>query len=135
MILPMFIYKPGTGNIYWTPSTPAIGKQPLDCLAAIRHDSITSSGIKQAVLERIDDVMTLSFPIVPLADLASWKAFMQFALAGGVFAYRPNSTDNTVWGEYTLDSLAWTPKFVCFGTFSFELQCRLWVGGTVESGS
>lgn len=135
MILPMFIYNLGSGDIEWVPSTPAIGKQPLDCLAATRHDSITSSGIKQSVLERIDDVMTLSFPFVPVGDLANWKAFMAWALAGNVFAYRPNSTINTVWGEYTLDSLDWTPKFVCFGYFSFELQCRLWVGQTVVSGS
>jgi hypothetical protein len=131
----MFIYNPGSGNVDFTPTYPPIGKQPLDCLAATRHDSITSSGIKQSVLERIDDVMTLTFSYVPASDLAAWKAFMTWALAGNVFAYRPNAADNTVWGDYTLDSQDWTPKFVCLGTFSFELQCRKWVGGTVESGS
>jgi hypothetical protein len=60
---------------------------------------------------------------------------MQYALAGGVFAYRPNAASNAAWGEYTLDSLDWTPKFVCPGIFSFELQCRMWVGQTVVSGS
>lgn len=131
----MFIYNTGSGDIEWVPSIPPVGKQPLDGLAAQRHDSITSSGIKQSVLERIDDVMTLTFPAVPQADLASWKAFMEWVLAGNVFAYRPNSLDDTVWGEYTLDSLDWTPKFVCPGTFSFEFACRLWVGQTVVSGS
>ena len=135
MILPMFLYNPGSGVVQWVPTYPPIGKQPDDCLEAIRHDSITSSGIKQAVLERLDDVMTLSFPFVPVADLVSWKAFMTFALAGGVFAYRQNSTTNAAWGEYTLDSQEWTPKFVCFGTFSFEFKCRLWVGQTIVSGS
>jgi hypothetical protein len=135
MIVPTFIYNLGAGDIYFTPTWPPIGKQPLDGLEATRHDSFTSTGIKQSVLERVDDVMTLSFQFVPQSDLAAWKAFMTWALAGNIFAYRPNSTDHTVWGEYTLDSMAWTPKFVCVGTFSFDIQCRLWVGATVVSGS
>jgi hypothetical protein len=135
MIQCMFIYNSGSGDVHFTPAYPAIGKQPNDGLAATRHDSITSSGIKQAVLERIDDVTTLTFPYVPQTDLAAWKAMMTWLLAGNVFAYRPNATDNTVWSEYTLDSMDWTPKWVAPYTFSFALQCRLWVGQTVESGS
>jgi hypothetical protein len=135
MIQQMLIYNTGSGDIEFTPTYPAIGRQPLDGLAATRHDSITSSGIKQAVLERIDDVMTLTFPFVPQSDLASWKAFMLWVLAGNVFAYRPNAADNTVWEEYTLDSQEWTPKWVAPQTFSFAFQCRLWVGATVVSGS
>ena len=131
----MFIYNTGSGDVEFTPTYPPIGKQLNDGLAATRHDSFTSSGIKQSVLERIDDVMTLNFPFVPQSDLAAWKSFMEYALAGGVFAYRPNAADDTVWYEYTLDSMDWTPKFVCPGTFSFSLQCRLWVGATVVSGS
>jgi hypothetical protein len=131
----MLVYNLGAGDIYFTPSIPAIGKQPLDGLAATRHDSITSSGIKQAVLERIDDMMTLSYPWVPQSDLAAWKAFTTYALGGGVFAYRPDATNASVWNEYTLDSLDWTPKWVAPQTFSFSLLCRLWVGATVVSGS
>jgi hypothetical protein len=131
----MFVYNTGSGDIEFTPTYPAIGKQPLDGWLATRHDSITSSGIKQAVLERIDDVMTLTFSYVPQSDLAAWKAMMQWLLAGNVFAYRPNAADNTVWGEYTLDSMDWTPKWIAPQTYSFELKCRMWVGGTVVSGS
>jgi hypothetical protein len=135
MIQSMFVYNLGAGDIYFTPTIPPIGKQPLDALVATRHDSITSSGIKQAVLERIDDVVTFSFQFVPQSDLTAWKAFMTYALAGGVFAYRPNAADNTVWSEYTLESTEWNPKFISPGWFSFQFQCRLWVGGTVVSGS
>jgi hypothetical protein len=135
MIQQMFIYNTGSGDIYFTPTWPAIGRQPNDGLAATRHDSITSSGIKQAVLERIDDVMTLTFSFVPQSDLAAWKTMMTWLLAGNVFAYRPNAADNTVWNEYTLDSMDWTPKWVAPQTFSFSLQCRLWVGATEVSGS
>lgn len=131
----MLIYTTGSGDIEFTPAYPPTGKQPLDCLTAERTDSITSSGIKQSVLERIDDVMTLTFSTVPQSDLAAWKAFMLWALAGNVFAYRPNAADDTVWREYTLDSKDWNYKWVATGFYSFELQCRLWVGATVVSGS
>ena len=126
----MFVYPAGSPivDVYFTPTLPPIGKQPLDCLASTRHDSITSSGIKQSVSERIDDVMTLTFPMVPLSDLAAWKSFMIYALAGNIFAYRPNAAVNTTWYDYTLDSQDWNPKFVAPGYYSFELQCRLWVG-------
>jgi hypothetical protein len=134
-IVPAFVYNMGAGDVTWIPTYPAIGKQPNDGLAATRHDSFTSSGIKQSVLERVDDVMTLSFPYVPLGDLASWKTMMTWLLAGNVFAYLPNSLVDTVWGEYTLDSMDWTPKWTSYQNFSFELQCRLWVGATVVSGS
>lgn len=135
MIIPMFIYNLGFGDIEFVPTYPPIGKQPLDGWTATRHDSFTSSGMKQSVLERIDDVMTLTFSYVPLSDMVAWKQMMEWLLAGNIFAYRPNSSDDTIWGEYTLDSMDWTPKFVCVGIFSFELQCRLWVGQTVVSGS
>lgn len=135
MIQCLFRYNAGAGDVNFTPVYPPRGKQPLDGLLATRHDSITSSGIKQAVLERIDDVTTLVFPFVPQSDLAAWKAFMLFALAGGVFAYRPNAADPTIWNEFTTDQLDWTPKWVAPQMFSHELKCRLWVGATVESGS
>ena len=78
---------------------------------------------------------TLSFPAVPQSDLSGWKAFMTYALAGQVFAYRPNAADNTTWADYTLDSTDWDPKWVAPQTFSFALQLRKWVGATVVSGS
>jgi|ERR1019366_7277577 hypothetical protein len=133
----MFVYPAGSplGNVYFTPTLPPIAKQPLDGLAATRHDSFTSSGIKQSVLERVDDVMTLTFSMVPQSDMAAWKAFMSYALAGGIFAYRPNAADPTTWADYTLDSMDWTPKFVAPGYFSFGLQCRMLVGSPQVSGS
>lgn len=131
-----FIYNAGAGDVHFIPTYPPTKKQPdAGGLAAVRHDSITSSGIKQSVLERIDTLAEFSFPFCPLSDMAGWEAFMSFALGGGVFAYRPNSADNTVWYEYTLESMDWVPKWVSYKQFSISFQARLWVGSTVESGS
>jgi hypothetical protein len=133
-IVPLFTYNSGAGDVNFIPTYPAIGKQPNDGLAATRHDSITSSGIKQSVLERIDDVMTLPFLYVPQSDLPAWKTMMTWLLAGNVFAYFPNSLVDS-YNDYTLDNMDWNPKWVAPYTFSFELQCRFWVGATVISGS
>jgi hypothetical protein len=132
----MFIYNPGSGIVEFVPTYPAISRAALGGGgAATRHDSLTSTGIKKSVLERIDTLNTLTFPFAPAGDMANWQAFMNYALAGGVFAYRPNALDNTVWYEYTLDSMDWVPKLTSWQNHSFDIQCRLWVGATEISGS
>jgi hypothetical protein len=136
MIQGMLIYNTGSGDVEFTPTYPAL-KKPFGAggLSATRHDSIATAGNKQSVLERIDTLNSLTFPICPESDMPSWILFLNYALGGGVFAYRPNAADNTVWYEYTLDSMTAPFKFVSFGVFEVALQCRLWVGATVVSGS
>jgi hypothetical protein len=132
----MLLYDPGSGVIEFTPVYPAIGKQQLGGgLAATRHDSVASAGNKQSVLERVDTLTTLSFPFCAASDISAWKAFLDYAIGGGVSAFRPNAADDTVWYEYSLDSMDWVLKFVAPGIFSLEFQCRLWVGATEVSGS
>jgi hypothetical protein len=77
-------------------------------------------------------VTTLTFPFVPLSDMAAWKAFQEYALTGGQFAYRPmpdypviTAGDNTGFSTFQLISMNWTPKFESVGIFSLELKLRL----------
>ena len=90
--------------------------------------AVFTHGFHRFVYSEWVNAKTLTFPMVPQSDLAAWKAFMNYALGGNPFAYRPNAADNTTWADYTLDSMDWTPKFIAPGYFSFALQCRLWVG-------
>lgn len=132
----MFIYNPGGGNVEFTPTYPATKRMPGEGgLTALRHDSITSSGIKQSVLERIDTLAPLSFPYCPDTDMDDWRSFMSFALGGGVFAFRPDASDGSVWYEYTLENMDWSPKWTSYKNFSVDLQVRLYDGSTVVSGS
>jgi hypothetical protein len=136
MIQGMLIYNTGSGDVEFTPTYPALKKAfGAGGLSATRHDSVATAGNKQSRLENIATLNPLTFPICPASDMPSWILFLNYALAGGVFAYRPNAADNTVWYEYTLDSMAAPFKFVSFGVFAVDLQCRLWVGATVVSGS
>lgn len=87
-IVPKFIYNSNT----FIPTYPPKGKVPVDKQSATRHDSITSSGLRQSVLERIDRVLTLEFQFIPESELSSWDAFIGWVLAGGQFQYYPDST-------------------------------------------
>jgi hypothetical protein len=132
----MLIYNAGAGIVDFTPTYPAVKRQPgAGGVEATRHDSFTSSGIKQSVLERIDTVTTLTFVACPATEMDSWQAFFTWALSGGVFAFRPDATDHLTWYEYTLDSMDFVPKWTSFNNFSVELKVRLYVGSTVVSGS
>lgn len=130
MITPKFAYFNGSTIVDFTPSNPAVKKTPqgVGPLVAVRHDSITTSGIKQSVVERIDEFFDLSFEDVPLSDLAGWKAFMTTALTGAQFTYYPDSTDALTYFDYTLENTDWRPKWKSFKNFSFTMLMRLWHG-------
>lgn len=146
-----FTYTSGTGGggtpVGFTPKYPPIKKQPFTLwgLEAKRADSITADGVKASVLDRMDVVTTLTFPMVALSDMAAWKAFEQYALTGGFFTYRPildypntslvepmfeypgtdSGDDMGGYSVVQVISMDWTPKFESPGIFSLELKLRL----------
>jgi hypothetical protein len=131
----MFVYQASVGNLVgFTPVYPPRGKQPLYQwgLEAKRADSVTVDGIKKSVLDHIDQVTILTFPFVSLSDMAAFKAFEQFALTGGTFAYRPmpdypviTPGDNTGFSTFTLVNMDWTPKFESPAIFSLAMKLKL----------
>lgn len=130
MIVPKFAYFNGSTIVDFIPTWPAVKKTPQGVapLEAVRHDSITTSGIKQSVLERIDEFLELSFEDVPESDLATWKAFFSVALAGSQFTYYPDSTVPGTYFDYTLEDMAWRPKWKSWKNYSFAIRMRLWHG-------
>jgi len=129
-ITPRFAYNAGLGIVDFTPAIPPTKKTPFAPLEATRHDSITSTGLKQSVLERIDVMTVLSFENVPESDMASWRDFMAWTLAGNQFTYYPDSTDESTSTEYTLENTDWTPKWNSLQNYSFTFKMRTYVGGS-----
>ncbi len=135
----MFVYFPSGTEVDFTPVFSPVAKQPEYQwgLEAKRVDSITASGLKQSVCERIDQVTTVKFPYVALSDMAAWKAFESYALGGGTFFYRPNIgwSDDTGYLTCAMVSMDWTPKFKSFQAFSLDMKLRLvaesFVGGSI----
>lgn len=121
--IPKFVYNPGGGDITLSPTYPPVNKEPVNALEAVRHDSITTSGIQQSVTERVDQVQHLEFKTVPQSDLAAWAAFMKWAVAGGLFYYYPDGTLTGNNGFLLIDT-GWSPKRVFFQTYSFNIAMR-----------
>jgi hypothetical protein len=123
-LTPCFQYNPGSGNVNFIPTYPPINKQPQGSLNAVRHDSITSSGKKQSVSERLENLNTFEFANVPQADMANWNAFLGYALGGGQFTWFADSTNLAGGTLYTLEDTAWDPKRTAFQNFAFTIKVR-----------
>lgn len=129
-IRPKFAYNDGGGIVDFSPTYPATKKVPAGDgpLAAIRHDSITTSGIKQSVVERVDEFIVLPFETIPEADLTSWKQFMKWAIKGNQFTYYPNAADGATYYEVTVEETDYHPTYVAYKTYSLTITLRIFVG-------
>lgn len=130
----MFVYQAAGASVTtkFTPQFPPVKKQPYTLwgLEATRHDSLTTDGAKKSVFERVDNVTTLTFPFVTLADMAAWKALETYALTGAPFAYCPSfdpwmKLDETGFSAVQLLSMDWKPHFESFGIFSLEMKIKI----------
>ena len=126
--IPRFVYDPGTGAVSFTPTYPNMQKPGKDNFEAVRHDSTTSSGIRQSMLERVDRIKPVNFEFVPWSDLSSWEAFLSYAVQGGDFSYYPDST-LTAFQTFQLVEDKVSSSFVCFGFDKITFNLRLVPGG------
>ena len=92
MANPAIVYPYGSGTatlMFQRPPT----KVPAYSSTAVRHDNVASSGVRESVLERIDNFLDLDLEWVGIgSDVQAWAQFMNYALQGGVFAYYPDSS-------------------------------------------
>jgi hypothetical protein len=66
---------------------------PYSSRKSLRHDTWSTYGMAQRVLERTDHFLKFQMDrIVPGADAAAWDAFLETALAGYAFDYYPDAT-------------------------------------------
>lgn len=127
--VPKFVYNPGTGAVTLSPTYPPIGKAMMDDRDAVRHDSMSSSGIRQVALERVDIIKPLQFEFVLWTDLPAWQSFIDFAITGGQFSYYPDATASA-FNTYELMDTSFSPKFASFNLSKFSLKLRLVPGGS-----
>jgi len=91
---------------------------------AVRHDNVATSGVRESVIERIDNFLDLDLEWVGTgSDLQAWAQFMTFALQGGVFAYYPDGSQ-TMFTNYWLEDTNWTAAYKAPGQYSFHLKFR-----------
>jgi hypothetical protein len=91
---------------------------------ATRHDNISSSGVRESILERIDNFLEIEMQAVLLgSDVEDWNAFMQYALAGNQFSYYPDASQAS-FTNYWLEGTTWKPGYKAPGLYSFKLKFR-----------
>jgi hypothetical protein len=120
---PAIVYPYGTGSATLTFLRPPT-KVPAYSSTAVRHDNVASSGVRESVLERIDNFLDLDLEWVGIgSDVQAWAQFMSYALQGGVFAYYPDSSQSS-FANYWLEDTNWTAAYKAAGQYSFHLKFR-----------
>jgi len=139
--VPAIVYDPGTGSVTLSPTLPNTKKPGLndgndDQRSGQRTRSITSSGIVQDVIERVDILRAITFELVAISELPAWAAFFDYAIPGGKFSYYPdaNLSDHQDW---ILEDESWKPQRAIIGYATFTFNVRLVVGdsGTISTGT
>ncbi len=91
---------------------------------AKRHDNVSSSGVRESILERIDNFLEIAMAtVLSGADVENWNNFMQFALAGNQFQYYPDSSLSS-FTNYLLEDTTWQAAYRAPGLYRFKLKFR-----------
>jgi hypothetical protein len=123
MANPQIIYDAGSGPVTLS-FTQLPRRVPAYEYAAVRHDNVSSAGVRESVLERIDVFLELEMERVASgSDVQAWDEFMQFALGGGQFAYYPDSAESA-YTNYWLEDTNWTAAYKTAGQYTFKLKFR-----------
>jgi hypothetical protein len=129
IIVPKFTWNDGSPHTL-TPIFPPEQKVPVDARDRQGSEDYSTDGIGQWMTDRIDRIRTLSFNNVKQSELASWEAFIDFAIEKNTFLYYPDSTSGTNY-TVTLEDNKWDPKFNFKSSsgsfFKFTLTLRMYV--------
>lgn len=124
MSYPKIVYTP-TGLSQQTLNFAAPPtRQPAVWKAAVRHDNVATSGVRESVLERVDQFLEINLDWIRSgADLASWQAFLDHALTGASFDYYADASVASFVTCVLEDSEA-RLEFKAPGIYSLALKLR-----------
>jgi hypothetical protein len=123
MANPAIVYPYGSGSATLLFQRPP-RRVPAYSAVAVRHDNVASSGVRESVLERIDNYLDLDLEWVGIGgDVSAWAQFMSYALQGGVFAYYADSSQSN-FINFWLEDTNWTAAYKAAGQYSFHLKFR-----------
>lgn len=123
MANPKIIYDPGTGPTTLNFLRPP-RRVPAYFTEAVRHDNISSAGVREAIFLRADNFLEFEMEWVASgADVQAWNSFLQYALKGGQFSYYPDSA-LTALTNYWLEHVTWRADYKAPGQYTFRLKLR-----------
>jgi hypothetical protein len=123
MANPQIVYNPGAGPVTLPFTYPPTGVAAYNSVAT-RHDNVSSAGVRESILERVDAFLELEMnTVLSGADAANWNSFMQYALLGGQFSYYPDSSQ-AAFTNYWLEQTSWLASYARPGQLKFKLKFR-----------
>jgi hypothetical protein len=124
MSFPKIIYTPAGGTEQVLNFVCPARQQPGYFKVAVRHDNVATVGIRESVLERIDEFLEFSLEWIQAGtDLANWRAFLDHALTGAAFAYYPDAADS-IFTLYVLDDTEARFEYKCAGMYQLKVKFR-----------
>jgi hypothetical protein len=92
--------------------------------AATRHDNTSTAGVRETVVERLDEFLEITMEWVSQgSDVDAWNAFVQNALQGIEFDYFPDQ-DQPEYTTFTLESTDWRAEYKARGEYTFRVLFR-----------
>jgi hypothetical protein len=124
MAFPKIIYTPQGGTEQTLTFLYPPQQQPGYQKTAVRHDNVSAAGIRESVLERIDEFLDISMEWIQAGtDLANWRAFLDSALTGAPFAYYPDA-DLAAFTNYALEDTETQIEYKAAGIYALKLKLR-----------
>jgi len=123
MAVPQIVYTASDGTEQTLSFAYPPRQQPAYQKEAIRHDNISTSGVRESVLERLDEFLELSLEYLPASNVSSWSAFLDFALTGSSFAYYPDASQSS-FTNYVLEDMEGKLAYQAPGFYTLKLKLR-----------
>lgn len=124
MANPKIVYAPAGGSEQTLTFAFPPRQQPAYFRNAVRHDNVSTAGVRESVLERTEEFLELSLPWIRAgADLAAWQAFLDQALTGAPFSYYPDASQ-PAFGNYLLEDTETKLEWRTPGVYTITLKLR-----------
>ena len=124
MSYPKIVYTPAGGTEQTLNFSSPITRQPGIWKSAVRHDNVASSGVRESVLERVDQYLEINLDWIRAGtDLANWQAFLDHALTGAAFSFYSDAAVPSLVNCVLEDTEA-RIEFKATGVYSLSLKFR-----------
>jgi hypothetical protein len=124
MSYPKIVYTPAGGTEQTLSFVSPPTRQPGNWKSAVRHDNVSSSGVRESVLERVDEFLEINLDWIRAGtDLANWQAFVDHALTGAAFAFYSDASV-TSFINCVLEDTEARIEFKAVGVYSLTLKFR-----------
>jgi hypothetical protein len=121
---PKIVYTPASGSEQTLSFVLPPRQQPGYSKTAVRHDNLSTCGVRESVLERVDEFLEFSLEwIQPGTDLDNWRAFLDHALTGAPFAYYPDAAQAS-FANYVLEDTETQIQYQAPGAYTLRLKLR-----------